>query len=433
MIQVILAGGSGKRLWPLSTREEPKQIIPIFNGISLFEKTIIQNNIDSKIVITNERIFPSLKSISPNSKFLIEKEPLGTNMSIAFIAIMSDPEEMLVITPSDHIIKNTTNYNHSISLAIRKAKKQLVLIGISPSYPETGYGYISLRNNKVVAFHEKPNLETATSYMNSNYLWNSGIVVVKASILLTLFSTYDKVSLANAREILSQSTLKSGNIYLKNKDPYLESFDCSILEKAKDISVISACNLGWKDMGSIDSLSSEIPSSPFKEVNSSNNYCFTSKDKNILFLDIDNVSVIETEDSILISNRGSSQQIKEIELPDSWYETNKTNRPWGQYKVIKSESNYKVKELIVNPGERISLQYHKHRSEHWILVKGKIEAQINEKIINLSENESLYIPANITHRLSNKSDQTALLIEVQTGTYLEEDDIIRIEDDYERP
>lgn len=461
MINIILSGGSGTRLWPLSRKLEPKQFYKLISKNSLFQETILRNKYCEShfIVLNDETFFMAQEQVDEikvnNIQYLIE--PIGKNTApaIALACMFLPSDKVVVITPSDHMIKNIDEYNKILKEAEKIANDDfIVTFGVKPSYPETGYGYIEANGNDVKKFHEKPSLEVAKEYVKQdNYYWNSGIFVFKVQTYLDELKKYNP-EVFNACKIAFESTKKTNPIKIPienmNDIPSV-SIDYAVMEKSDKVKFINS-NINWSDLGSFDSLYEMLPkdennTSIINEQNaieknsinldSKNNLIFSSN-RTIVSVDVDNLIVIDTPDALLITKKGSSQRVKEVveklKLEESELHNIhlKAHRPWGTYTVLEDSEGYKIKKIVVKQGKRLSLQKHYHRNEHWIVVSGtaKITLENTEKIIR--KNESFYIPMGELHRLENPGKIPLVLIEVQVGDYLGEDDIVRVDDDFNR-
>ena len=416
MKNIILCGGSGTRLWPLSRKLMPKQFLKLFDNKkkSLFQKTIERNsNICNQfMVITNEeQYFIALDQIEEinnleysikNKTFLLEEIGKNTAPAIAFAALESNENEILFVTPSDHLIKDNDNYKKAIQEAQKLAKQDyLVTFGINPIEANTGYGYIEADNNDVLKFHEKPNAKTAKEYLKKgNFYWNSGMFMFKAGVFLEELKKYSPEIYNEILKTQRQKVIEN-QIRLKEMHNIPDiSIDYAIMEKSDKIKVVKS-EFQWNDVGSFDSLIDEIESNKTIEVESKNNFYYSDNNKKIISaIGLEDFIIIDTKDALLISKKGETQKVKKIinQLKEFQHETldihNVVHRPWGTYESLIDDNGYKIKRIIVKPGKRLSLQKHFHRNEHWIIVSGTAE--------------------------------------VQVGEYTGEDDIIRIEDDFKR-
>jgi len=448
MTNIILCGGSGTRLWPLSRTLMPKQFVKLFDKKSLFQLTLKRNEeiCNNTLIVSNrEQYFLALEqvqefSITSSIKYLLE--PIGRNTApaIALACMLLDKEELVFITPSDHLIKDKIAYQKVVEKAkILAQKNYLVTFGITPTSPETGFGYIEADNEDIKTFHEKPNIETAQRYIKKgNCYWNSGMFCFKAGIFLEELEKYS-LDIYNTSKIALDSS-KNNNIVHISKELMQnipeKSIDYAVMEKSNIVKVIPS-SIDWSDLGSFESLEHEIQSSKNTiNIDSKNN--FTLSNRQVSLIDVDDLIVIDTNDALLISHKGSSSKVKEIvnQLNIQNSELTKTHtvthRPWGTYEVLISTDSYKLKRIIVQPNQRLSLQKHYHRNEHWIVVSGTATVTIGDETKLIRPNESTYIKMGEIHRLENQGKIPVVLIEAQVGEYTGEDDIVRLEDDYIR-
>ena len=440
LINLILCGGSGTRLWPLSRTLMPKQFVKFFNSKSLFQLTVERNSAlcDEQFIVSNsEQYFLAYDQLEElgrsNNRYLLE--PIGRNTApaIALTCLSVSPDTIVLVTPSDHLIKNNDAYKAVIKRAGALAKEGfLVTFGITPSYAETGYGYIEADGEDVKAFYEKPDSATATHYIEAgNYYWNSGMFCFKAGVFLEELEQYAPEIFRmskNAYEHAKQDEM----IRIRYDDMIQipeDSIDYAVMEKSKKVKVVPS-NIGWSDVGSFDALSNELPN------DEKNNFILSHKQ--VCTIDVEDLIVIDTEDALLISRKGSSQRVKDVvtklkhENKALTTTHNTVHRPWGTYTVLEDKPGYKIKKIMVKPGKRLSLQKHFHRNEHWIVVSGTATVQVEDKTYIVRENESTYIKAGEIHRLENQGKISIVLIEAQVGSYTGEDDIVRIEDDFKR-
>jgi len=441
----------------------PKQFVKLFDNQSLFQLTIKRNSqlCDEQFIVSNsEQYFLALDQLeeltthhSPlTTHYLLE--PIGRNTApaIALACMALDPNEVVLVTPSDHLIKDQIAYENAVHRAIVLAEKDfLVTFGIQPSFAETGFGYIEARSVNgesldvncldVIKFHEKPDVKTASEYLAINhspltthpsqFLWNSGMFCFKAGTFLEELEIYSPEIFLTCKKAYEHAKY-DGMIRIHHEDMLAipeDSIDYAVMEKSEKVKVIPS-DIGWSDVGSFDALSNELSN------DEANNFIFSHK--HVSLIDVQDLIVIDTEDALLISQKGSSQKVKEIVgcLKKENIELTKTHatvhRPWGTYSVLEDKPGYKIKKIIVKPGKRLSLQKHFHRNEHWIVVSGTATVRIEEKSYIVRENESTYIRAGEIHRLENQGKIPIVLIEAQVGSYTGEDDIVRIEDDYKR-
>lgn len=454
MTNIILCGGSGTRLWPISRTLMPKQFVKLFENKSLFQLNVEINSklFDKQLIISNaEQYFLASNQLDEldkqNNEYLLEPVGRNTAPAIALACFALDTEEVVLVSASDHLIKKQDNYYKVVKEAIVMAKAgSLVTFGIKPSFAETGYGYIEANGDIVKAFHEKPDYETATKYLkNGNYYWNSGIFCFKVGVFLDELKKYSP-DIYNASLNAYNESRKNQQIRipydLMIKIPN-NSIDYAVMEKSKILKVIPS-DIGWSDLGSFDALYDELPkdkngntiASNHISIDSNNNLIYQS-DRKIATIDIDDTIIVDTGDALLISKKGSSQKVKQV-VAEIKKDTQLHNihlegfRPWGSYTVLEDLNGYKIKRIEVKPHKRLSLQSHKYRNEHWIVVKGHATITLNDDTFTLDENQSTYIKAGDKHRLANNTDDNLIIIEAQVGSYTGEDDIIRFEDDFSR-
>ena len=460
----ILSGGSGKRLWPLSRSLFPKQFIKINNKNSYFQDVLSRVN-DKKIynkanIICNIENRFLVKDQSNEIDIQLDKiilEPTGKNTAASAIvsAFYSKKDELILLLPSDHVINNKKRFNESIKKGIDDAVNgNIVLFGIKPDSPETGYGYISIKNNiknksfLIEKFIEKPDLQNAKKlYKKNNIFWNSGIFLFKSSTILSESENYCPSIMRNVKYAKKNQIIDHEYNLLDLKEfnkikPI--SIDYSIIQKSK---LLKMCKLDikWSDMGSWESYwknHNKDKNNNFivgKNINENceNSLIFSDKQFTVTS-GLKDLIVASISDSLLVMKKSESNNLSRIidKLDPKKYNeieiSTKSFRPWGSYEILKESSNFKVKELTINPKSSISLQKHIKRSEHWIVVEGEVIATKGKREIKLKKNRSIDIKAGEIHRLKNNSNKQCKIIEVQTGNYLGEDDIIRYEDTYNR-
>ncbi|WP_148624157.1 mannose-1-phosphate guanylyltransferase/mannose-6-phosphate isomerase [Aliarcobacter cryaerophilus] len=457
MTNIILCGGSGTRLWPISRTLMPKQFVKLFDNKSLFQLTVDRNSklCKSSIIVSNsEQYFLALDQLEElnkeNNKYLLE--PIGKNTApaIALACIGLDYDEIVLVTPSDHLIKNEKEYEKVIHKAKEFAyQNKLVTFGITPTFAETGFGYIeSINEFDVKAFHEKPNFEIATSYLKAgNYYWNSGMFCFKAGVFLDELKIYSPEIYEKSNIAFENANNTNNLIRIKYEDMANipeNSIDYAVMEKSNIVKVIPS-NISWSDVGSYDSLYEELPKDENNNTINENHIAIDSKnnlvygsERKIATIDIEDLIIIDSGDALLISKKGSSQKVKKVveklkETKSQLHNIHLTGyRPWGSYTVLEESNGYKIKKIEVTPWKRLSLQTHKYRNEHWVVVSGIATVEVNNNTFLLNENESTYIKAGQIHRLSNNTDAPLVIIEVQVGIYTGEDDITRFEDDFKR-
>ncbi|MDH4262488.1 MAG: mannose-1-phosphate guanylyltransferase/mannose-6-phosphate isomerase [Spirochaetia bacterium] len=459
MINIILSGGSGTRLWPVSRKMLPKQFVKIFNGQSLFQKTLLRNRsvCDEIIILGNDEQFflakdqiEEVSRVDVQNQFQYILEPFGRNTApaIALGCMAVKEDSVVLVTPSDHLVKDETSYKKVMKKAEELALAgYLVVFGINPSSPETGFGYIHVDGETVLGFKEKPDLATAETYVASKkYLWNSGMFCFKASVYLNELKKQApdiyEASLIAFEEAKTKNPIRINDaLMMKIPD---NSIDYAVLEKSDKMKVVAA-DIGWSDMGSFESLKTELPTDQngntvcenFLQINSKNNFVLSSG-RTIAAIDIEDLTIVDTPDALLIARQGSGQKVKNVVqmLKDSGSDLHDTHltshRPWGTYTVLEESDKYKIKRIVVKPGKRLSLQKHFHRSEHWVVVSGTAVIKVGESEETVQVNQSVYIPIGKPHRLQNPGRVDLVLIEVQVGEYLGEDDIVRLQDDFNR-
>lgn len=459
MTNIILCGGSGTRLWPISRTLMPKQFVKLFKDEgadrSLFQLTVQRNSkiCDMQFIVSNtEQYFLSVDQLEElgktNNKYLLEPVGRNTAPAIALACLELDNNEIVLVTPSDHLIKDENAY----SKVLKKAKKlaleeNLVTFGITPTFAETGFGYIEAKEYDVRAFHEKPNKETAESYLEAgNYYWNSGMFLFKAGVFLEELKKYDPKLYENALAAFNNAPKEENLIRIKHDDMLNipeDSIDYAVMEKSQKVKVVPS-NIEWSDVGSFDSLYEEMPqdtngnttNDKHISIDSKNNLIY-GKDRAIATVDVEDLLIVDTGDALLVSKKGSSQKVKqavaEIKKTTDLHHIHLTaHRPWGTYTILEDTPGYKIKRIVVKPGKRLSLQKHFHRNEHWIVVSGTATVTVGEKTKLIRPNESTYIKMGEVHRLSNEGVLPVVLIEAQVGEYTGEDDIIRLDDDFKR-
>ena len=465
IVPVILSGGSGSRLWPLYRKKYPKQFLSLINETSLLQDTILRMPEDASnpLIVCNEDhrfiVAEQLQQINSSNNGII-LEPIGKNtapaIAIAAMTLLKTEEDpILLVLSADHIINDNQKFLKSIEVAKKIAEQDnMVAIGVKPNKPKTGLGYIEIDSlekeeyHKIISFIEKPSLEFAKKYLESgNYYWNCGVFVFKASVYLKELEKYEP-EIFNACKKSSISTQKDLDfIRLNNKEFYQcpdKSIDYAVMEKT-NFGVVVPFNGIWNDIGSWETLWDSKSKDSRNNVSEGDvildkvkNSYIHSSNRLVSVHDISDLIIIDTDDALLVSSKKKSQNIKNI-VQKLKYDNRgeidnhrKVFRPWGYYDSIDSGTGFQVKRIYVNPGAKISLQKHKYRSEHWIIVKGIATITCGKKVFELKDNQSTNIPKGEIHRLENKEKNALEIIEVQTGDYLGEDDIIRLEDDYKR-
>lgn len=465
---VVLSGGSGTRLWPLSRKAYPKQLLPLLNETSLLQDTINRlqglDDVDKTMIICNEdyrfMVAEQAHSTSLDTSAII-LEPVGRNTApaialAAFYALEKDENAVLLVLPADHDIQDVEAFHQAIEVGLQQAlKNQFVTFGIVPDSPETGYGYIKSADrvevnkvSKIEKFVEKPDLKAAEKYLKEGgYYWNSGMFMFKAEEYLNALKEF-------APEIYSASQ-KAINAVVRDMDFIRvgaeefqqcpsDSIDYAVMEKVSNAVVIPV-DIGWSDVGSWSALheigekdkDNNIFIGDTKSVSTKNSYV-RAEHKLVTTLGVENLIIVDTDDALLVADKSRVQDIKEIveslsaENREEVVLHKRVCRPWGCYQGIDHSDRFQAKRITVNPGAILSLQLHHHRAEHWIVVNGTAKVTKGEETFILSENESTYIPLGTKHRLENIGKIPLELIEVQTGSYLGEDDIVRFDDVYGR-
>ncbi len=473
---VILCGGSGTRLWPLSRAGFPKQFLVLSGTTSLFQQAVERvNSISSNhisvgetlVVTGEEHRFIALEQLreipSVSAKLLLEPEAKNTAPALTLAALQSlthgnDP--ILVVTPADQTVQNSEAFVNAIQRSIKLADAgSIVILGIKPNGPETGFGYIKqagtaggLGEFEVNQFVEKPDLETAEAYLASgDYSWNGGMFVVRASVWIKALSLFRKDILTAAENAFKESTIDEQFIRPNNelfRTIPSESVDYAVIEKcpgSEFVIKVVPLDAGWNDLGAWDAVwqvgdkdeSGNLIKGDALLEGSTNNLIHASH-RLVSAVGVNNLVIIETADAVMVADRSQSQHVKKIvsQLSDQAREEHvlhrKVSRPWGWFDTIDVGDKFKVKRIQVNPGASLSLQSHVKRAEHWVVVKGSAQVACGDKVITLKENESTFIPLGEKHRLSNPSAEILEIIEVQSGSYLGEDDIVRFDDGYGR-
>ena len=465
IIPIILAGGSGTRLWPLSRKIHPKQFIGLLNETSLFQDTLtrLPKEALDPIVICNEEhrflVAEQAREINVTLNSII-LEPIGRNtapaIALAAIKVLNDFENpILIVLAADHKIENKSAFHDAIKIAHKLAENnKLVTFGIIPQSAETGYGYIEIEKTDkaeyfdIKSFVEKPNKKNAINFLNSgNYLWNSGMFMFTASDYLSELNKFEPEILTSCKKSLSNEFKDLEFIRIDKKEfckSPNQSIDYAVMEKTNKAMVVPL-DAGWSDVGSWDALMDSKIKDSFGNVvegditldQVKNSYLY-STNRLVAASNIADLIVIDTQDALLVTTRDNSLSIKNIvkklkknkrtEIENH----RKVYKPWGYYDSIDTGYNFQVKRILVNPGAKLSLQKHLHRAEHWVVVSGVAKITCGNKIYNLEKNQSTYIPKGEIHRLENIENYPLEIIEVQTGNYLGEDDIIRLKDDYQR-
>ena len=476
VVPVVLCGGSGTRLWPLSRSGFPKQFLVLSGTTSLFQQAVERVNaiadsdiqISQTLVVTNEEhrflALDQLRELKAVHATLL-LEPIARNTAPALTlaalrAIEQGDDPVLVVTPADQTITDHAAFTTALQSAVRAAADgTIIILGITPTAPETGYGYIKHQGGvkafgefSVAQFAEKPDTATAQQYVDSgNYCWNSGMFVLRASTWLKALQQF-RPDIAEATEQSWKERSSDAQFIRPTKAAFAgipsESIDYAVMEKCSgsDITInMVPLAAGWNDLGAWDAVwqvgaqdaSGNVMQGDAFQADTTNSLIYASS-RLVSAVGVDNLVIVETADAVLVADRSQSQHVKKIVAMLEKSERGEHNlhrkvyRPWGWYDSIDEAERFKVKRINVKPGASLSLQKHHHRAEHWIVVKGTAEVTCGEKVILLTENQSTYIPLGEVHRLKNPGAIPLEIIEVQSGSYLGEDDIVRFEDTYGR-
>ena len=476
VLPVVIAGGSGTRLWPLSRAGLPKQFLTLAGHESLFQAAALRvlglsaSDIDTQapVVVSNEEhrflVLDQLRDIGIAASAVL-LEPIGRNTAPALTlaalqAVEGGKDPVLVVVPADHNVPDLAAFVATARAAVRAAAGGgIVLMGIKPNVPETGYGYIRCAAagkpgapRSVAQFVEKPNLETAQRYLESGeYFWNGGMFVLRASTWLAALTRF-RPDIETATRAAWLARESDGAFVRPGRDAFAvipaDSVDYAVMERCPgtDISLhMVELNAGWNDLGSWDAVYQVLPQDQFGNASvgdviahDTQGTLVHASSRLVTTVGLRDLVVVETPDAVLVADRSASQEVKQIvgqlDLAKRGEQTlhRKVHRPWGWYDSIDRGPRFQVKRIMVKPGASLSLQMHHHRAEHWIVVSGTAEVTCGERKTMLTENQSTYIPLGEKHRLANPGKMPLELIEVQSGSYFGEDDIVRFEDTYGR-
>lgn len=474
---VILSGGSGTRLWPLSREKYPKQLLSLIGDDSLLQATIRRIDgiagvqVDEPMIVCNEEyrfvIAEQLRLMGKNGRVILE--PLGRNTAPALTLAALVAEEkgeddpVLLVMPSDHVITDTPAFQDAVVLGAASAEKgEIVTFGINPDCPETGYGYIQTgayidegRVRGIARFVEKPDLKTAQSYLDSgDYLWNSGLFVMRASVWLSAMAICRPDIVQACRDALANGAM-DGTFQRVDKEAFArcpsDSIDYAVMEKIAvggaelPAGAVIPLSAGWSDVGAWDTLWKVLAKDEQGNVAQGDavlrdckNTLAISSGRLLACVGVEDVVVVETPDAVLVVHKDKTQEVRQIV---DWLKQSgrseselhrKVSRPWGSYDCVDRGGRFLVKRIVVKPGASLSLQMHHHRAEHWIVVRGTAKVTCGKKVFLVTENESTFIPLGTQHRLENPGRLPLEMIEVQSGSYLDEDDIVRYDDVYGR-
>jgi len=463
IIPVILSGGSGTRLWPLSRQERPKQFLNLSGKNSMLQETIsrlvgIPNLIDPIVVCNNKHRFlvaSQCQEIGCKPNIILEPEGRNTAPAITVSALLASKKKdsIMLVLSADHLIKDIEQFQKSINLAIKYAQEnKIITFGVKPTEPNTGYGYIKISDKKSISkvdkFIEKPDYSFAKNFIKTGgYLWNSGIFMFKTDYFLEQMSAFAPEVLKYSLSSMLNSEVDLDFVRLDAKYfcqcPSI-SIDYALMERSNNVySVLLESD--WSDVGSWNSLrkskkedkDGNVIIGDVIQLDTQNTYIHSTH-KLVTTIGLKDLIIVNTKDALFISDNSSSEKVNLIvdELKNNSRTEHlfhrKVHRPWGWFDIIETGNFFQVKRLHLHGKSRLSLQYHNYRSEHWVLISGSVYATKGNKIVQMTEGDSIYIPIGEKHSLENKSDTYAEIIEVQSGKYLAEDDIIRIEDDYGR-
>ncbi len=476
MFAVIMAGGSGTRFWPLSREKMPKQLLKIGAEDTLIQETVKRVlpliNREDIFVVTNHNLADAINTqLSAkfgetwDMNFILEPEARNTAPALGLAALhlnRIDPDGIMVVFSADHSIRKADEFLRLLRKAGNAAvDNYLVTLGIKPDRPETGYGYIKAGDPcygseikdqnagvcRVEAFVEKPNIETARDYLRQGkYYWNSGIFIWKTSALLHEIEKHAPSLYKGLMEIQKSIGTDTETEVIRQVFKKLESIsiDYAVMEKTDRAAVIPA-DIGWSDVGSWTALddvserdaSGNVIAGNVIDIDSHDSIIYAEK-RLVATIGLKNVVVVDTPDATLVCSKDRAQDVKKVVEELKKRKTGEhlihrtVYRPWGSYTILEESERYKIKRLVINPGTKLSYQLHNHRSEHWVVVSGTARVTNGENTYDVHPNESTYIPMSTKHRLENPGKIPVQIIEVQNGEYLEEDDIVRFEDDYKR-
>ena len=459
LVPAIMSGGAGSRLWPVSRQKHPKPFVKLSDNKSLLQHAFLRGTAlapgNPVITVTNQELFfktedeyRAVNTMNAPCFYLLEPEGRNTAAATAAVAHFAaenfGKDTVVVLFPADHMIQDVDTFLFAAQQAVDLAEEgKLITFGITPTYPETGYGYIEADGNRVLGFMEKPELATAQQYLEKgNYYWNSGIFCFKADTMIDLQRRYCPNILETVQKSLllgHRSPVVSGEQITLDSDTFLQtpnnSIDYAVLEKAENIAVVP-CDIGWSDIGSWNAMSDLVE--PDEEGNRvvgdailiSSRNCYVHQSRHLISaLGVEDLLIIDSEDAFLIAHKDFAQDVRHVftylqERNHPAYSSHPTvYRPWGKYTVLDEGERFKIRCVEVKPGARLGLHKHMHRSEHWVVVKGIAKVVNGGENMILTANQSTYIPQGQKHRLENEGKSPLILIEIQSGEYLSEEDI----------
>lgn len=479
IIPTILCGGAGSRLWPVSREMRPKPFIRLADDESFLQKSFkrgaILPNVEEVLTVTNRDLlfntkddFREVNQTNTKTSFILEPFGRNTAAAVALAALYIEQQHgkdaiMLILT-ADHLIADQSAFQQAVDRASKiAALGKIVTFGIKPDAPETGFGYIESNQQKPIAlknetpgyevyrFVEKPDLATAKEYVASGkFFWNAGMFCFTPESLLKEMALHSPEILKTAKSCLKSSTEQATDLSQIELDPSTfqkvpsDSIDYAVMEKSSNVAVVP-CDIGWSDIGAWDAMSQLTEADDNGNrvdgdaiINSSTNCYINSRDRLVTLVGLEDVIVVDTPDALLVADKNNVQKVKEVfntlkvQNSDICKIHQTVHRPWGTYTTLEEGERFKIKRIVVKPAGRLSLQMHHHRSEHWVVVSGTAKVTNGDKIMQLSSNESTYIPAGCNHRLENPGVVDLVMIEVQSGDYVGEDDIVRFDDQYGR-
>jgi mannose-1-phosphate guanylyltransferase / mannose-6-phosphate isomerase len=468
LIPVVLSGGSGTRLWPVSRELEPKPFMRLADGESLIQKALLRAKgmpgVTHVVTVTNKahahRTHADYLEISADPTqytYLLEPSARNTAPAIAAaaleVAATKGDDALMLILPADHLIEDEAGFVAAVRIAMDLADTgRLVTFGIKPTRADTGFGYIEFKGNEVTRFVEKPPLDKAKEFLAAgNFCWNAGMFCFRAGTLIDEMDKHAPELLAAVRASIAAATISASKGYRQlelDAEAFSKadnvSIDYALMEKSSKIAVVE-CDVGWNDVGSWNAVAMlrDADEGGNRVVGAATLHdtkdCYLhSGNRMIATVGVSDLIIVDTPDAVLVAHQDRAQDVKHIvkQLTESRHPSAEihltAHRPWGTYTVLEDGEHHKIKRIVVKPGGTLSLQMHHHRSEHWVVVDGTATVVNGEQEMTLRANQSTYIPAGQKHRLSNLGDKNLVLIEVQTGNYLGEDDIIRFEDIYGR-